>query len=336
MSLRHFPPTNCNVEDDPLTTTVPTGTHSLTGRDSESERPPEYSPTDTLGAVGASQATPNSSYSKPVWKSVFPHFSFMWLLLVYYRIYAEDGAIPSKTRTLVAPSDPFLGRIKVRSVPPPRTVKAVKRSITKVENIKDHESTTIFLTPYSQSPMDDAEKVTILNGIGPGSTPQDPLALVAKMSDSERTVLESDGTVGLANPAESEIRYGTSIQYFPFPTISTVEGTWSLLSALRRWLRNSIQSSQWSRGAIPWSYSCGFYCASTYTHDYQTMHFESGEKPSTFLRWSFRRHIMRYSIDGRTHLNPSHWWPRPESERANGHRPNASESPINLGWEVCH
>ena len=103
-----------------------------------------------------------------------------------------------------------LGASKL-DLPPPRTVKAVKRSIAKVENIKDHESTSLFLTPYSKSPLYDAEKVTILNGTGPGSTPQEPLALVAKMSDSERSVLESDGRVGLANAAESEIRYGTSI-----------------------------------------------------------------------------------------------------------------------------
>ena len=139
----------------------------------------------------------------------------MNFLLVYYRIYAEDGALPSNTP--VAPSDPFLGRIKIRSVPPPRTVKAVKRSITKVEKIKDHESTTVFLTPYSKSPLDDAEKVTILNGTGPGSTPQEPLALVAKMSDSDRSALDSNGGVGLSNAAESnttpsEIRYGKSIQ----------------------------------------------------------------------------------------------------------------------------
>ena len=76
--------------------------------------------------------------------------------------------------------------------------------------------------------MDDTEKVTILNGTGPGSTPQDPLALVAKMSDSERSALESDGRVGLANsaepnttPSESEIRYGTCIQYSPTPPFQT-------------------------------------------------------------------------------------------------------------------
>ena len=137
-------------------------------------------------------------------------------MLVYYRIYAGVKAIPCKTP--VAAGDPFLGRIKARSVPPPRTAETVKRSIAKVENIKDRSSTTLFLTLYSESPMDGAEKVNILNRIGPGSTPQEPLALVAKMSDSERSALESDGRSGLASTAEldtssSEIRYCTSIQH---------------------------------------------------------------------------------------------------------------------------
>jgi hypothetical protein len=111
--------------------------------------------------------------------------------------------------------------MKARSVPPPgpRTVKAVKRSIAKVENIKDRESPLLFLTPFSESPMDDTFKVTILNGTGPGSTPQEPLALVAKMSDSERSTLESDGRVGLASNAKPdtmhpEIRYGMFIRHF--------------------------------------------------------------------------------------------------------------------------
>ena len=45
--------------------------------------------------------------------------------------------------------------------------------------------------------MGDADKLAILNRTGPGSTPQEPLALVAKMSDSERSALESGGRDGL-------------------------------------------------------------------------------------------------------------------------------------------
>ena len=136
-------------------------------------------------------------------------------MLVYYRIYAEDGAIPSNKP--VVPGDPFLGRIKVGSVPPLRTVKNVKRSIAKVENIKDRESTSLFLTPHSQAPIDDAENVTNPNGTRPGSMPEEPLALLAKMSNSERSDLESGRRGGLANAADSDtippgIRYGRSLQ----------------------------------------------------------------------------------------------------------------------------
>ena len=83
--------------------------------------------------------------------------------------------------------------------------------------------------------MGDADKVTILNRTGPGSTPQEPLALVAKMSDSERSTLESGRKGGLAS-AESDttppgIRYRTSIQHSPtFPSISTVGGKCTICS----------------------------------------------------------------------------------------------------------
>ena len=73
-------------------------------------------------------------------------------------MYTEDGAIPLKTPVTLG--DPFLGRIKARSVPPPRIAKAVKCVIENVENIKDRGSTSLFLSPYSQSPMDDTDKVT--------------------------------------------------------------------------------------------------------------------------------------------------------------------------------
>jgi hypothetical protein len=164
-------------------------------------------------------------------------------LLVYYRIYAEDGAIPSKAP--VDSGNPFLGRIKARSVAPPHTVQNVKSSIANVEDIKDRTiTTTLFLTPHSQSPMNDAEEITIVNRTGPGSMPQEPLALVAKMSVSERSALESvlEGKDELASATDSEsepdttIRYRTSIQHPPtflFINISTVGG--SILSALQRW-----------------------------------------------------------------------------------------------------
>ena len=68
--------------------------------------------------------------------------------------------------------------------------------------------------------MDDTDKVTILNGTSPGFTPQEPLALVAQMSDSERSALESEERGGLGSAEEPdttapEIRYCTSNQHSP-------------------------------------------------------------------------------------------------------------------------
>ena len=102
-------------------------------------------------------------------------------------------------------------------MPPPRTAKTVKCSIAKAEDIEDRERNSLFLTRYSQSPMDDGEKVIILNSPGPGSTPEEPLALVAKMSDSERSAFERVGraNAALSNATPSEIQYGTSIQRSP-------------------------------------------------------------------------------------------------------------------------
>ena len=125
--------------------------------------------------------------------------------------------------------------------PPPRTAETVKCGIAKVENIKDDQSISLFLTSYSKSPMDDANKDIIINrtGTGLGSTPQEPLALVAKMSDSERSILESDGRGGLESIAEPdatfpEIRYGASIQHsltFLFVTSQLLDEVYYLLYA---------------------------------------------------------------------------------------------------------
>ena len=86
--------------------------------------------------------------------------------------------------------------------------------------------------------MGDADKVTIHNrSTGPGSTPQKPLALVAKMTDSERRALESRRRGGFAEPNSTmspEIRYRTSVLhfYFSFRNILTIGG--SVLSGLRQ------------------------------------------------------------------------------------------------------
>ena len=86
--------------------------------------------------------------------------------------------------------------------------------------------------------MDDEDKAIVLNrtGTGPGSTPQEPLALVAKMSDSERRALESERKSAAEDDTTSpEIQYRTFIHYtLTFLSITSRLG--SVLSALRHQL----------------------------------------------------------------------------------------------------
>ena len=184
----------------------------------EDDRPPNYTPSPTSGRDSVhgdkTKCSHIANYSKRPSSPTSLIISFAWILLAYYRIYAEDGAIPSKTPVL--PGDPFVGRINARSVPPPHTAESIKLRIAKAEDINLNDPTTLslFLTIYNQSPLDDAEKVNILDRTGAGSTPQAPLALVAKILNSERSALES-GRRGRLMNAEPlpDFQYRSSIQY---------------------------------------------------------------------------------------------------------------------------
>ena len=96
-------------------------------------------------------------------------------------------------------------------MPPPRNAKAVKRSIEKVEDIKHCEKTSLFLTPYSELPMDDGDMFTIHSGTGPGSKPQEPLAFVLDSSLTDRE------TLGEAEVASSN--YSKHTDRFTFPPL---------------------------------------------------------------------------------------------------------------------
>ena len=111
---------------------------------------------------------------------------------------------------------------------------------------------------------------------------RNPLALAAKMSESERNDLEFGRRGGLASAEELDttppgIRYGTSIQRFPFFYKHSI---WNLLLTLCRRLWNAMESSHSSRAAFSWSYRSWFWKSAWGWDFHQTMHFE--RKPSTF------------------------------------------------------
>jgi hypothetical protein len=95
---------------------------------------------------------------------------------VYYRVYAEDGAI--ETVNPVYSDDPYLGRILARRVAPPHTASSLRRCLSNVENIGTDIQTSLFIATSSESPMDNSDRMSILAHTGPGYTANEPVALV--------------------------------------------------------------------------------------------------------------------------------------------------------------
>jgi hypothetical protein len=99
---------------------------------------------------------------------------------VYYRVYAEDGAIPSVNP--VFSDDPYLGRILAHLVAPPHIVINLKNTLSVLENIDGSVPMSLFGTASSQTPMDDTACVSILAYPGLGCTSDKPIALLAAFS----------------------------------------------------------------------------------------------------------------------------------------------------------
>lgn len=179
--------------------------------DTESSLADSVSVIETSVSTEATQPSTGPRYGK---RSSFYSPRCLYLLKeVHYRVYAEDGPIPSKTSTL--PDDPFLGRVKAMSIAPPHTVVSIVRGLMTIENIEDSTPASLFLTPSSQSPMDSAGKVTILHRSGAGFMPQEPLALVVKLSDAERSNLELPTMDELSRNSEHgpHVKYRTPILF---------------------------------------------------------------------------------------------------------------------------
>jgi hypothetical protein len=87
--------------------------------------------------------------------------------------------------------DPSLGRIPATLVTPPHTVISLKRCLSNFENINDHLRTILYIAASSQSPMDDAGRVSILAYPGPGCNPNQPMALVVALSGTNRDTLKA-------------------------------------------------------------------------------------------------------------------------------------------------
>ena len=108
-------------------------------------------------------------------------------LLVYYRVYTEDGAIVPKTS---GPSsicrDSSVARIKSTLVAPPHTIASLKRCLLRQEGFSDHTYAKLFHSLSSKSPLKNNQYFPILSNTRPGHQPNDPLAVVVSSQTTNR------------------------------------------------------------------------------------------------------------------------------------------------------
>ena len=97
--------------------------------------------------------------------------------LVYYRVYDDVGEITSKTH--FDKDDASLGRVDVFSIAPPRTVSSLKSRLLKEEDCPG-DDVQLFEDMGSDSCMEDTDVLTLLGDDYPGSTEDQPMAIVCK------------------------------------------------------------------------------------------------------------------------------------------------------------
>jgi len=93
-------------------------------------------------------------------------------LYLYYRLFTTYIGIRSWQ-----PGNPYVGRIRAKSVAPPQTVFLIKRHIFETENRVYDPQSALFLSKSCRSALADGERVSISPG-GVGTNPEDPMELV--------------------------------------------------------------------------------------------------------------------------------------------------------------
>ncbi|KAJ7804071.1 hypothetical protein B0H14DRAFT_2886032 [Mycena olivaceomarginata] len=160
------------------------------------------SPPDYTSEIGGRFRKQDSTLPKvPIPKgpsAAEPHY-------IYYHIYAPDGILRCKKRL---EANPFIGRVKTISVPPPHTVASLKRALVQAEGLPDPvgDLTGLFPSRDARAAMDLNARVDILAG-NFGATAETPVALVFLNSPVQSLIVASEDDVGDYLGSESTLLY---------------------------------------------------------------------------------------------------------------------------------
>ena len=93
-------------------------------------------------------------------------------------MYNKDGGAPTKRPAYI--DYPYIGRIKPKWIPPPRTAGSLRLCLSAMENM-DASKTRLFLTSFSEVALADEMPISLTNAQIPGILPEEPLALVSEV-----------------------------------------------------------------------------------------------------------------------------------------------------------
>jgi hypothetical protein len=95
---------------------------------------------------------------------------------VFYRVYSDNDIKMIRNPEFL--EDPFLGSVLLVRIPPPHSVAAIKRYLCAREYIQvDSARVVLFRHMGCLDPLEDSELVDL---VGVGHTPEEPIALVIK------------------------------------------------------------------------------------------------------------------------------------------------------------
>jgi hypothetical protein len=127
---------------------------------------------------------------------------------VYYLLYTDEYEIPSKVA--FDPEEPCLGRIRTDSVTPPHSPATIKRCISRVEETPALTCADLFADISCDIPLKEGH-ISILRTVGPGLSPDEPMAIVQNSIVQVKTPSIPDGRYFIKNRAADIFWNGRSI-----------------------------------------------------------------------------------------------------------------------------
>ena len=124
---------------------------------------------------------------------------------VYYRLYTKGG--PLESINPIYSDDGFISRILSTSVRPPHTVTSIKRYLCKIEDLAS-EKCTLYQSLSGKTALEDSTRLSLRGTPGPGSSVDDPMALVS-INERQSQVERSAASQELLE-RDFEQRYGTT------------------------------------------------------------------------------------------------------------------------------